>query len=45
MADIQEQTGEGTLYDPGDIDLAPAVDTEGREHAFRGVGTFGRRIM
>lgn len=94
MADIQEQTGEGTLYDTGDvelasvayrvapispdspewggeiffphedtildagfyvlgledgtqvdIDLAPAVDTEGRQHAFRGVGTFGQRIM
>jgi hypothetical protein len=94
MADIQEQTGEGTLYDTGDIelatvayrvapispdstewggeiffpyedtildsgfyvlgledgtqvdiDLAPAVDTEGRQHAFRGVGTFGQRII
>jgi len=94
MADIQEQTGEGTLYDTNDvelatvayrvasqspdgaewggeiffphedtivdaglyvlsledgtqvdIDLAPAVDTEGREHAFKGVGTFGQRIM
>ncbi|HEY7036675.1 MAG TPA: hypothetical protein VH482_35435 [Thermomicrobiales bacterium] len=94
MADIQEQTGEGTLYDTDDnelatvaykvepqspdgaewggqiffahedtvvdaglyvlsledgtqidIDLAPAVDSEGREHAFKGVGTFGQRIM
>jgi hypothetical protein len=94
MAEVEEQTGEGTLYDtdsnelamvayrvasitpdspewggeiffphedtivdPGlyvlsledgtqvDIDLASAVDTEGREHAFRGVGTFGQRIM
>ncbi len=94
MADIQEQTGEGTLYDTDDnelatvayrvgsqspdgtqwggeiffahedtvvdaglyvlsledgtqidIDLAPAVDTEGRQHQFKGVGTFGQRIM
>lgn len=95
MADVPEQTGEGTLYDtddnelatvaykieprspdgaewggtiffphedtavvdPGlyvlsledgtqiDIDLAPAVDPEGREHDFKGAGTFGQRIM
>jgi hypothetical protein len=94
MAEMTEQTGEGTLYDTDDnelatvaykvepqspdgaewggeiyfpyedtvldaglyvlsledgtqidIDLAPAVDTEGRQHAFKGVGTFGQRIM
>jgi hypothetical protein len=94
MADVQEQTGEGTLYDTDDnelatvaykvesrspdgaewggrvffphedtvvdaglyvlsledgtqidIDLAPAVDTEGRDHDFKGVGTCGQRIM
>ena len=94
MAEFQEQTGEGTLYDTDDvelatvayrvtsqspdgaewggeiyfphedtivdaglyvlsledgtqidIDLAPAVDTEGKQHAFRGVGMFGQRIM
>jgi hypothetical protein len=94
MAEIQEQTGEGTLYDTSDnelatvaykvepqspdaaewggklffahddtvvdaglyvleledgtqvdIDLAPAVDPDGREHDFKGVGTFGQRIM
>jgi hypothetical protein len=94
MAEVTEQTGEGTLYDTGDnelatvaykieqqspdgaqwggeiyfphedtaldaglyvlglddgtqvdIDLAPAVDPEGRQHTFKGVGTFGQRIM
>jgi hypothetical protein len=94
MADIQEQMGEGTLYDTNDnelatiaykiepqspdgaewggeiyfphedtivdaglyvlsledgthvdIALAPAVDSDGRQHRFKGVGTFGQRIM
>lgn len=28
-----------------DIDLDPAVDTEGRLHTFKGIGVFGHRVM
>ena len=28
-----------------DINLDSAVDPEGREHAFKGIGVFGQRVM
>ncbi len=28
-----------------DIDLAPAVDSDGRDHAFKGIGVFGQRVL